>query len=59
MSQTRVVYSVKFTRRWWVSFIVWLYAAYLCLADKEPSEAFTKWIARLGYKTKVIEVADA
>lgn len=59
MSMIKVIYSVKFTRRWWVRFIVWPYAAYLCIADREPSEAFTKWIARIGYKTKVIEVADA
>lgn len=59
MSHTRVIYSVKFTRRWWFSCIVWPYAAYLRLADKEPSEGFTKWIARKWYKTNVIEVADA
>ena len=59
MSQPRVLYSVKFTMRWWVKPIAAVYAFYLCVADKEKSEVFMSWLATHGYKTEIVRSVDA
>lgn len=59
MSHTRVIYSVKFTMRWWVKPVAAVYAFYLCVADKEKSEGFVTWLSVRGYKTEIVRSDNA